>query len=69
MFFNGFAALVLVIFCLMAGWFTAYMVKDFLEYKVNKKQMKLCILVSFFVWPLIWIIAPIFGLKELCNNK
>ena len=68
MFFSG-LAIVFTISYLMVGWFTAYFVNDYIKNKLTQQQIKLCILVSFFMWPLVWIIVPIVGLKELYYSK
>lgn len=67
--FGVFVVSVCLIVYLSAAWGTAYFVNDYLKNKLSQQQIKLCVLVSFFVWPLVWIIVPIFGLKELCNSK
>ncbi len=68
MFFSG-LAIVFAISYLMVGWFTAYFINDYIKNKLTQQQVKLCILVSFFMWPLVWIIVPIVGLKELYYSK
>lgn len=68
MFFSG-LAIVFTISYLMVGWFTAYFINDYIKNKLIQQQVKLCILVSFFMWPLVWIIVPIVGLKELYYSK
>lgn len=68
MFFSG-LVIVFTISYLMVGWFTAYFVNDYIKNKLIQQQIKLCILVSFFMWPLVWIIVPIVGLKELYYSK
>lgn len=68
MFFSG-LAIVFTISYLMVGWFTAYFINDYIKNKLIQQQIKLCILVSFFMWPLVWIIVPIVGLKELYYSK
>ncbi len=50
------------------GWGTAYFIKEYLCNKRSQSRIKLCILLSFIAWPLVWMIVPILGLVELLKK-
>ncbi len=50
------------------GWGTAYFIKEYLCNKESQSRIKLCILLSFIAWPLVWMIVPILGLVELLKK-